>query len=111
MGYQPQGSLSPSEDLGLYRQQTTVNRISPAPGERGLSISSLEPDSSSGRSASPTRAETKRKKDDEKARRSTAKGNSKKKADEGAKKKSGDSRQREAHRAKDKAKKGRYTRP
>lgn len=112
MGHWPQASPRQSQNLALHGQQAPVSKESPAPSFRELSISSSERGSSSGRSASPGRAERKRQEEDEKARRGTAKGDSKKRgADEGAKKKSGDSRQKEADTAKDKARKGRHTRP
>ena len=67
-----------AQHAGLYEQQIAASREDPA------SSNGQTPFSSSGRSVAPTQAETKRQERDEKARRGTAKDDSKKKADEGA---------------------------
>ncbi|CAF9937544.1 MAG: hypothetical protein ALECFALPRED_007285 [Alectoria fallacina] len=102
----PQGFQNPSQYAGLYGQEAPIDRGHLAASETKTPISS-----SSGRSASPTRAETKRQEEDEKARRKTTKRGSEKKTDEDAGKKSGDRRQKKADKAKDQANKGHRPRP
>lgn len=105
-GQLPQGFQNQSQYAGLYGQEAPIDRGNLAASEGKTPISS-----SSGRSASPTRAETKRQEEDEKARRKTTKRGSDKKTDEDAGKESGDRHQKKADKAKDQAKKGHRPRP
>ncbi|KAL9138713.1 MAG: hypothetical protein Q9175_000068 [Cornicularia normoerica] len=102
----PQSSQAQSQNAGFHELQTPVSRENLASSEGETPISS-----SSGRSASPTRAGRNRQEEDERARRQTAKGRRERKVDNDDGKKLNDTRQKKADKAKDPAEKGHRSRP